>query len=586
MYSVSNDYRTKMFDQVQTHRLSGTIDTTHSFTESDVIGVSYTGQCADKKVNIGSVFIGMLKLTFTSDILNRGSYDKKPITISDGLLLGYDENDDPIWEDVPVGTFFVGDAVWRSEGMIDITAYDCLSLMDLPCQIDTSTGTVFSFCKYIETMTGAEFGMTEAQVAALPNGSETIIPYSNNDINTYRDLLSYLAAFVGGFAYAGKDGKFYLKTFGNTSVVSIPKNRRMSKASYSDYTTLYDAISYTDLKSGVDKVVGDELGSIMNLGPNPFLQNGNVDTKERRTNNILNAIAPMVYTPFTVSLLPAFIALDLSDVVSFPDDYAEETTSGAVMFLSWTYNKSVQIKCFGDNPNIADVQSQANKRISALRQNTSQNEMTYYDYANTEAFSFGPEQEVTIATFRFIAAQMTSVLIFHEFIFDMTGDPDSSNSYEIKYYLNGELVPYSPEESLGALVAKTNVSGTDYTAGFDPVAFTITRDFFYHLKGIQPNIFNTWEVAVVTHGISNTTIDINHAHITLEGQRLYAEEYFGGLITVEDNLTLFDIGYLEPLSMSDEVTVSFEQVVDFLLTDDNDYFITDDGDGIILDDES
>ena len=586
MYSISNDYRTKMFDQVQTHRLNGTIDTTHSFTESDVIGVSYTGQCSDKKVNIGAVFIGMLKLTFTSDILNRGSYEKKPITISDGLLLDYDENDDPIWEDVPLGTFYVGEAVWRAEGMIDITAYDCLSLMDLPCQIDTSTGTVFSFCKYIETMTGAVFGMTEAQVEALPNGSETIIPYSDNDINTYRDLLSYLAAFVGGFAYAGKDGKFYLKTFGNTPVVSIPKNRRMSKASYSDYTTLYDAISYTDLKTGVDKVVGDELGSIMNLGPNPFLQNGNVDTKERRTNNILNAIAPMVYTPFTVSLLPAFIALDLSDVVSFPDDYAEETTSGAVMLLSWTYNKSVQIKCFGDNPNIADVQSQANKRISALRQNTSQNEMTYYDYANTEAFSFGPEQEVTIATFRFIAAQMTSVLIFHEFIFDMIGDPDSSNSYEVKYYLNGELVPYSPEESLGALVAKINVNGTDYTAGFDPVAFTITRDFFYHLKGIQPNIFNTWEVAIVTHGISNTTIDINHAHITLEGQRLYSEEYFGGLITVEDNLTLFDIGYLEPLSMSDEVTVSFEQVVDFLLTDDNDYFITDDGDGIILDDES
>lgn len=584
MYSVSNDYRTKMFDQVQTHRLSGTIDTTHSFTESDVIGVSYTGQCSDKKVNIGAVFIGMLKLTFTSDILNRGSYDKKPITISDGLLLGYDENDDPIWEDVPIGTFYVGDAVWRAEGMIDITAYDCLSLMDLPCQIDTSFGTVYSFCKYIETMTGAEFGMTEAQCLALPNGSESILPSVDNDINTYRDLLSYLAAFVGGFAYAGKDGKFYIKTYNNTSVLSIPKNRRISKASYSDYTTFYDAISYTDIRTGVDKVIGDDLGTIMNLGPNPFLQSYNLDVQERRLNNILNAIAPMRYTPFAVSLLPAFIALDLSDVVSFPDDYAEETTSGAVMSLSWTYNKSVQIKCFGDNPNIGDVQSQANKRISALRQTTSQNEMTYYDYANTEALTFGSETEVKIATFRFIAAQMTSVLIFHEFIFDMVNDPDVAGSYEIRYYLNGELVPYSPEEALGALVAKTNVGGTNYTAGFDPVAFTITRDFFYHLKGIQAGVFNTWEVAIVTHGITSTTIDINHVHIALEGQRLYAEEYFGGLLVVEDTLNLIDIGYIDTLAMADDAKVTEEYVADFLITDNDEIFITDDGDGIILDD--
>ena len=125
MYTVSDEYKIKMLDQVQTHALSGTIDSI-SFTGGDVIGVSYTAKCADKKVNIGGVNIGTLKLTFLTDILNRGDYYGQTITISDSLLTGYDEDEDPIWETVPVGVFYVAEAVWTAAGMINVTAYDCL----------------------------------------------------------------------------------------------------------------------------------------------------------------------------------------------------------------------------------------------------------------------------------------------------------------------------------------------------------------------------------------------------------------------------------------------------------------------------
>lgn len=68
MYSVSNEYKVKMLDQIQTHKLSGTVDNV-PFTDADVIGVSYTNRCADKKVELGSVNIGTLKLTFLTDLL-------------------------------------------------------------------------------------------------------------------------------------------------------------------------------------------------------------------------------------------------------------------------------------------------------------------------------------------------------------------------------------------------------------------------------------------------------------------------------------------------------------------------------------
>ena len=63
MFNVSEAYRAKMLDQIQTHRLVGLLDDTYSFTEADVIGVSYKNQCSQKNVALGSVNIGVLKLT-------------------------------------------------------------------------------------------------------------------------------------------------------------------------------------------------------------------------------------------------------------------------------------------------------------------------------------------------------------------------------------------------------------------------------------------------------------------------------------------------------------------------------------------
>ena len=556
MYQVSDDYKTKMLDQVQTHRLTGTINGI-SFTGDDVIGVSYKNQCSDKKVNIGSVYIGVLKLTFLRDFLNRGSYDKKVITISDGMYLGLDENDDPVWEDIPVGTFYIADAVWTSEDMIQVTAYDCLSLMDKTLAIDVSTGTVYSFCKYIETQTGATFGMTSEECAALPNGTEVLGIYEENDLQTYRDLLSALAQMVGGFAYADKSGTWKLKTFGDTSEIAIPKNRRMSGAKYSDFTTLYDAISYVEASTGLVRIVGDANGMIMKLGNNPFLQYGSADAIDRRCQAIVNAILNIQYTPYSAGLLPAFVALDLADVISFTSDYAGETTTGAVMVIAWTYNKSVKVQCYGDNPALQSAQSKTDKNISGLMRSTVENEVTYYNFANTEAITFGSEEEVSIAKIRFVSAQKTTVKILHEFIFDMLSNLSTDGSYEVHYYLDDELVAYSPYERVKGI----------YGASSGNTEFSICRDFFYILKDVEPNLAHTWEVKIIAHGVNSVTIDTNHAHVTLEGQRMYGEDYFSGFIEAEDYFTLIPFGYLSLVSISDTATVNINSAAIATATD-------------------
>lgn len=548
MYTVSDSYKTKMFDSIQTHVLSGTIDGTVTFSGDDVIGVSYSNSASQKKVALGSVNIGTLKLTFLQDPLNRGEYFGKEISISDGLLLGYDENEEPIYEFVPVGKFTIAEAVWTSANMVEITAYDCISLLDKTMNIDQTSGKLFAFCKYIEEETGASFGLTEEECDALPNGQEIISPYENNDMQTFRDLASALAQMAGGFVAADRFGGWIIKSFDDSEVLSIPRNRRMSGTKFSDFETYYDTVTYTEIENNIVRVIGDAEGLTMNIGSQPFLQYGTTEAIGRRVNNIINSIKRMRYTPYAVSLLPAFIVLDLGDGITFSDDYQEGDFFGAVMNINWTNNKSVKIQSYGENPNLRSGQSKTDKNISGIINKTSQNEVTYHSFANVEDIFIEDEQEVEIASLRFSSAQLTTVKLLHEFIMDMESDLGAGSSYEIKYYLDDELVSYSPYERLPAIGQSTGETSE----------FSITRDFFYILREVTPDIRHSWKVTITPHGM-NINISANNSHVILEGQRLYGETYFDGLVEARDSFSVFSIGYLSEVEITDSAIVTITQ---------------------------
>lgn len=567
MYSVSENYISKMFDSIQTHRLSGTVDGV-PFTDADVIGVSYTNQCAEKKVALGSVNIGTLKLTFLSDILNRGEYFGKTITLSDSLYLGLDEDEEPIYEAVPIGVFYIAEAVWTAAG-IDITAYDALSKFDGTLNVDQTSASIYAFCQFLATETGVTFGMSQADVEALPNGTEILGIYEENNLETYRDLLSALAQMVGGFAYAGKDGKFYLRSFDDTSVLTVPKNRRMSGSSFSDYETYYDTVCYTDVQSKEVKYFGDGQGLVMNLGNQPLMQLGTFSAKERRANAIVDSIKRMQYTPFKFSMLPASIALDLGDVVTLTDDHSGDTSNGAIMSITWTYNKSFTVQCFGDNPNLRSAQSATDKNIAGLQNSTTQNEVTYYNFTNLNKITIEPEVETEIASLTFFAAQTTTVKIMHEFLMDMVKDLSINGSYEIHYYLDEELLTYKPRESVSALIGTVEVpivpepeEGEEPTeekqVEWETAELAITRDFFYVLRDVAPNVRHLWQVKIITHGIESTEIGVQNAHITLEGQRLYGSEYWGGQIDVRENINRISLVGMGVKEMTESVIVDVE----------------------------
>ena len=101
----------------------------------------------------------------------------------------------------------------------------------------------------------------------MPNGSEMLSVYTENDIETYRDVLFYVGQVLGGFFCINREGKLELRKYGNVPVMTVSDRQRFS-SSFSDFITRYTAISSTNIKTQTAEYYALEPddGLTMNLG--------------------------------------------------------------------------------------------------------------------------------------------------------------------------------------------------------------------------------------------------------------------------------------------------------------------------------
>ena len=549
MYQHSAAYETKMLDEVQTHRLVGTVNGV-AFTQADVIGVSYSNQCSDKNVLIGSAAIGTLKLTFLKPLLARGNYYNKQIIISDGTKL----TNTNLYEDIPMGVYYIGEAKWTAQGMIDVKAYDVMSLLDKDLTIEQTSGYLYDFCKIIETETGAPFVITRAECEALPNGDKIISPFPENDMTTFRDLASKLGQLVGGFATAARDGSFVLRTFQpkSASVVTIPINRRQSGSTFSDFETRFDAISYIDAKDGNGaQYIGNEWGYVMSLGAQPFLQYGIQSERTARATAIYNQVQNMVYTPFKVTLLPGFCALDLGDIVSFTDDYSGTTSIGCVMSIDYTYNKSVIVQCFGSNPNLKNAKSKTDNAVAGNSSSEKGQRLISFvstNIARKELVGGDPAKEILKTSFS--TTNPDTILTLTEVKFETS---EANTVAEIYYYLNGEQILYVPTETYSE-------------------AGVHTMSLMYPLLNLSPGVLYTFSARMKTS--SDTVIEAMNARQYIQGAGVEDSGRWDGYLDLNDEFEAFSFNVeLPTLSETVSLTADYPEVI--TLSDVYDPFIND-----------
>ena len=563
MYSVSEAYIEQMMKRGTRRRLSGTIGSI-AFTGADVISGSFSvsGRATEESdTKIGGVYLGEFEMTLVPSFLTkipRDQYYGKEVSVSIGLFVE-EEGEEPTWIDVPIGVYTL-EAPKISKQGISLTGYDHMQKLDKKFNIDQTSATLYGFLSYIATECHITLGQTEEEIMLLPNGDEVLGIYSPNDIETFRDLLYWIAQTCGCFACADRQGNIVLRKLGIPNDIELDEMHRDTDVVFSGYTTKWTGISIVDMATQYTNYYGLPVddGLTMNLGSNPLLQMGTAEAVERRRRAVLNAIADIQYTPFYVNSARDAI-FDLGDEISFSGGISGNST-GVVMAYNFSLD-NFNFEGYGDDPALANGRSKTDKNIAGLMQNTIENEVTYFNYSNLSEITFGSEEETQIASLRFTSAQLTTVKIMHEFIFDMLADLAVGGSYELRYYLDNELLNYKPYERLGGIESLTEGDDTE---------FSICRDFFYIIKDVEPNIPHTWQVKIITHDIDSTTIDVGNAHVTLEGQRMYAEEGFDGFIEVFDNITVIPLGYLGVVSIGDTAELSFANA-DVATASDNVY---------------
>lgn len=553
MYSVSNAYLTKLLDDSsKRRRIIGYVDNI-PFTEDDILehSFSFNVKCeSGNDITLGGVNVGKLSLTFLksfSSQINRNTWKGRRISISMGLYLGLDANDEEIWEDVPIRPFFIDSADHSLIG-IDITAYDAMQKFDKPCTLDSTEGKIYDLLSLACTACGVELGMTRAQTEALPNGTELFALYPDSDIETWRDFVYWTAVCACGFCDIDRTGKLIIRTWSNTSVLSVDKWNRGDKDKWSDFATKFTGISVVNLDKKTTSYYGMETddGATMNIGSNPFLQYGTDETKTRQRRAILNGLVNLQYVPFkSTSLIDP--AIDLGDVITYVGGIANNSVC-CCMGITISYVKNV-LQGYGKDPALANAKSKTDKNLAGLLASTSENEIVTHVFQNAEIIELEEDVETEIIHIRFATISPRVIKAFHEICMDVEASGNDPVEAEVHYYLNSDLIAsYKPVETWG--------EDGDHILSLMKALNTLEGGQRYD-----------WQVKIVMHN-GSATIARSYANAILEGQGLVAVESWDGLIEIEDaSYSLALHGWLNFDYEEDDVDVDHIDVIGVNITD-------------------
>ena len=214
-----------------------------------------------------------------------------------------------------MGIFEVSEAN-RTAHCLELKAYDYMLRFEKSFNGFETVGNAYAFLALCCKACDVELAHTQAEIEAMPNGAEMLSVYPENDIETYRDVLYFVAQVLGGFFCINREGKLELRKYGSTAVMEVQSKHRFT-SSFSDFITRYTAVSSTNLRTETAEYYALETdnGLTMNLGINPLLQFGLEETREQLCQNILNDLSVVNYVPFDSDTI-GNPALDLGETFS------------------------------------------------------------------------------------------------------------------------------------------------------------------------------------------------------------------------------------------------------------------------------
>lgn len=394
--------------------------------ENDIVNsksVSISYKCgSDSDFAFASVYSAECTFSFRTEIDRYALYDARvEVFCSNGT------------EHVRKGVYHISEAI-RQNRYVSIKAYDDMLLLDEDVD-EAITGTVYEILSHISNRFGIELGMQESDVNELPNAGY-IYSVSQDIIDTWRDVLHYLAAVTCTFAVFDGDGKLRLCRYHEETDKEFDKNDR-SNPSISDYEVSYDGIRARFIQNGVYKEYSVSETEV----PGRFYDAGDIPivrlTEEQQQQIILNMLVEVLkikYVPVSMKIrFNPF--LELGDKIAIRSaGQTGDSVYSYVMNLKWSFRGLTQIKSVGNNPKLSGVKDKSEKRLSNLEGSISAKDVVVHSYTNIKKYIVS-ETEIEVININYSAVEDTNPI----FVATVPVTLDLDGNVIIRYYLDGVL---------------------------------------------------------------------------------------------------------------------------------------------------
>ena len=591
-----------------TGKITTTAGTVYNFDQEDMVkGSGYiTSQCCGStEIELGTVYAAEMGISLFSEI-NRYTLEDAIVELfyhlkisnsrsSTDLDSNYDQSieADGIYETIPMGIFEVSEANRKAKSL-EIKAYDYMVRFEKNFTALESIGNAYDFMTLCATACSVTLAQDRETIEAMPNGSENLSIYTDNDIETFRDVLFYVGQVLGGFFVINRSGELELRKYGNVSVLTVERRHRFT-SSFSDFITRYTAVSSTNLRTQVAEYyhLDPDDGLTMNLGVNPLLQFGLDETRRELCENILNDLSLVNYVPFDSDTI-GNPALDVGDILSFSGGQADSTKIACITSNSIKIGGRQAIKCVGKNPRLSQAKSKNDKNISGLLAQIEAGKIGIHTFTNASAFTV-QDIDTKIISIEFATSEANHAQFFGQVIVNVSADSvtktaTATGSVTIPS-VNVDGVPIDPDDPeeepvvIGSTEEQTvNVSlPVSWTEDGQAVVTFIfefndeivlvhqpvetwhsgkhTILLYYPIENVIANYTNTFNVYMRVAGGSGT-VDTGWCVASISGQGMGASAAWDGTITIEEYIDMVGIsGGLQLAAIQENIQFKIDELV-------------------------
>ena len=593
MYPTTNAYQTAI---KAASRPYNTVYGTITLTTGEVVtvdssvmptnSISISKQCIEGgDLMFGGVFLSTLKLSIITS-KTRYAFFGATINLTYEIQIGTDTSGEtpvPIYEEIPLGIYTVADAD-RPQDIVNLTAYDNLTLLDAEIGDSYITGKPWEIFSYIENNTGIELAFTESDLTNFVNYNYPLQASAEQGITTFREVVKVVCQLLGCFAYADRQGKLALKKFSTSPNATLSWGDWYSCVP-ADYESTYVALSVTGLKGTYVKTTTevDAIGNMMVIDDAPAWDYGADDDLQARTDNLYNYLSTITYTPSDIDM-PSDPTFDCGDMIHLMLKKGG-TVDTILTSIEWKFHQGMTLTSEGINPYLEGNTALATESSRILNQAVERSRLQFISFTNSREVVVGDSSTAKIGEVTFAPTSETSALFVATILIDVDVE-DEEETYTEQVTVPVKAYNGTTETTI------TDINGNPVTLSGTATNTTIyQRDgkcdvsFYYTMNGVKipsnevpyvatehiedgkhivtlsyplialtESVPTTFAIYVTSSG-GTVTIPSQTMQATILGQEIVPPNGFTGKIDVSEDITHFDIGVLEKLAMLESVAV-------------------------------